>query len=158
MVGSENYFDKANDGNFNAALAERQPGSSLKPIMYAVAFEKGYTPATMVMDVPTDFQANAQTPPYVPVDYEGTYAGPVQLRFALGDSLNIPAVKMLARVGIKPVMQQAYNMGILNWKPTPKALSQVGLSLVLGGRETTLLDETTAYGVFASAGYRHDIV
>lgn len=158
MVGSTDYFDKANDGNYNDALANRQPGSSMKPIMYSVAFEKGYTPATMVMDVPTDFQANAQTPPYEPVDYEGTYAGPVQLRFALGNSLNIPAVKMLARVGIQPVMQQAYNMGIANWKPTPQALSQVGLSLVLGGRETNLLDETTAYGVFATEGIRHDPV
>jgi penicillin-binding protein 1C len=158
MVGSTDYFDNANDGNFNAALAERQPGSSLKPVMYSVAFEKGYTPASMVMDAPTDFQANAQTAPYMPVDYEGTYAGPVQLRFALGNSLNIPAVKMLARVGIKAVMQQAYNMGISNWDPTPQAISQVGLSLVLGGRETTLLDETTAYGVFATGGIRHDPV
>lgn len=158
MVGSTDYFNVANDGSFNAALANRQPGSSLKPIMYSVAFEKGYTPATMVMDVPTDFQTDAQTTPYIPVDYEGTYVGPVQLRFALGNSLNIPAVKMLARVGIKPVMQQAYNMGINNWDPTTQALSQVGLSLVLGGRETTLLDETTAYGVFATGGIRHDPV
>ena len=158
MVGSVNYFDNANDGSFNAALAERQPGSSLKPIMYSVAFEKGYTPATMVMDVTTDFQENAQTPAYQPVDYEGTYAGPVQLRFALGNSLNIPAVKMLAKVGIKPVMQQAYTMGIANWQPTPQTLSQVGLSLILGGRETNLLDETTAYGVFATGGMRHDPV
>lgn len=158
MVGSANYFDNANDGSFNAALASRQPGSSMKPIMYAVAFEKGYTPATEVMDVPTDFQANAQTPPYTPTDYDNTYHGPVQLRFALGNSLNIPAVKMLARVGIKNVMQQAYNMGISNWKPTPTALSQVGLSLVLGGRETNLLDETTAYGVFATGGIRHNPV
>jgi penicillin-binding protein 1C len=158
MVGSADYFNKTNGGSFNDALANRQPGSSLKPIMYSVAFEKGYTPATMVMDVPTDFQTNAQTPPYQPVDYEGTYVGPVQLRFALGNSLNIPAVKMLARVGIKPVMQQAYNMGIENWDPTQQALSQVGLSLVLGGRETTLLDETTAYGAFATGGIRHDPV
>jgi len=158
MVGSTDYFDKTNDGSFDDALAERQPGSSLKPIMYSVAFEHGYTPATMVMDVPTDFQVNTQTSPYEPVDYEGTYAGPVQLRFALGNSLNIPAVKMLARVGIKPVMQQAYNMGIENWDPTQQALSQVGLSLVLGGRETNLLDETTAYSVFATEGIRHDPV
>ncbi|HVA97110.1 MAG TPA: transglycosylase domain-containing protein [Candidatus Acidoferrales bacterium] len=158
MVGSVDYFNKANDGSFNAALAQRQPGSSLKPIMYSVAFAKGYTPATTVMDVPTDFQTNAQTPAYRPVDYDLTYAGPVQLRFALGNSLNIPAVKMLAKVGIKPVMQQAYNMGISNWKPTPQALSQVGLSLVLGGRETNLLDETTAYSVFATGGIRHDPV
>ncbi len=158
MVGSADYFDKTNGGSFDDALANRQPGSSLKPIMYSVAFQKGYTPATIVMDVPTDFQTNGQTPAYNPVDYAGTYIGPVQLRFALGNSFNIPAVKMLAKVGIQPVMQQAYNMGITNWQPTPQTLSQVGLSLVLGGRETTLLDETTAYGVFATGGIRHDPV
>lgn len=158
MVGSADYFDKANDGNFNAALANRQPGSSLKPIIYATSFEHGYTPATMVMDVSTDFRANAQAPSYTPVDYSGKFTGPVQLRFALGNSLNIPAVKMLARVGLKPVMQQGYNMGISNWNPTPENLSQVGLSLVLGGRETSLLDETSAYSVFATEGTRHDPV
>ena len=159
MVGSENYFDKANDGNFNAALAERQPGSSLKPIMYAVAFEKGYTPATMVMDVKTDFPTGDPAHPmYTPVNYDRKYHGPMQLRFALGNSINVIAVKMLARVGIKNVMEKAYEMGIDNWKPTPSNIADVGLSLVLGGRETTLLDETTAYGVFASAGYRHDPV
>jgi len=159
MVGSTDYFDKSNDGNFNAALANRQPGSSLKPIMYATSFEHGYTPSTVVMDTKTDFPtADPKTPTYTPVDYEGTYAGPVQIRFALGNSLNIPAVKMLARVGIKPVMQQGYDMGISSWNPTQQTLSQVGLSLVLGGRETTLLDETTAYGVFATGGMRHDPV
>lgn len=158
MVGSADYFDRLNDGNFNASLANRQPGSSMKPIMYATAFEKGYTPATMVMDVQTTFQANPQSPAYTPVNYEGTFQGPMQLRFALGNSLNIPAVKMLARVGIKDVMQNAYAMGIANWNPTPDTLSQVGLSLVLGGRETTLLDETTAYSVFANGGIRHDPV
>ncbi|HVZ12648.1 MAG TPA: penicillin-binding transpeptidase domain-containing protein, partial [Patescibacteria group bacterium] len=82
--------------------------------------------------------------------------GPVQIRFALGNSLNIPAVKMLARVGIKPVMQKAYDMGIENWQPTDANLKSVGLSLVLGGREATLLQETTAYSVFADQGIKHD--
>lgn len=159
MVGSSDYFDTKNDGNFNAALAQRQPGSSLKPIMYAVAFEKGYTPATMVMDVKTDFPTQDPTNPiYTPVNYDGKYHGPIQLRFALGNSINIVAVKMLARVGIKNVMEKAYEMGIENWQPTPSNIADVGLSLVLGGRETTLLSETTAYGVFASGGYRHDPV
>lgn len=157
MVGSKDYFDTSNDGNFNASLASRQPGSSLKPIMYATAFEKGYTAATEVMDVQTDFPTGDPTHPmYTPQDYNGKFNGPVQLRFALGNSLNIPAVKMLARVGIKDVMQNAYNMGIQNWEPTSQNIADVGLSLVLGGRETTLLDETTAYGVFATGGYRHD--
>lgn len=154
MDGSKNYFDTANDGNFNAALAYRQPGSSLKPIMYSVAFEHGYTPATLVMDVATDFKQTDSEPNYIPVNYDLKYRGPIQLRFALGNSINVPAVKMLARVGIEPVMQQAYDMGIANWKPTATNLNDVGYSLVLGGRETTLLQEVTAYGVFANQGIR----
>ncbi len=157
MVGSKDYFETDNDGNFNAATALRQPGSSLKPIMYAVAFEKGYTPATLVMDVKTDFPVvDSNDPVYTPVNYDGKFRGPVQLRFALGNSLNIPAVKMLARVGIKPVMQKGYDMGIDNWEPTSKNLQNVGLSLVLGGREASLLQITTAYSVFARQGIKKD--
>ncbi|HET9946472.1 MAG TPA: penicillin-binding transpeptidase domain-containing protein, partial [Patescibacteria group bacterium] len=122
-------------------------------------FEKGYTPATEVMDVKTDFPTgDPTTPTFTPANYNGKFNGPVQLRFALGNSLNIPAVKMLARVGIKDVMQNGYAMGISNWQPTDQNLKSVGLSLVLGGRETTLLDETTAYSVFANKGIRQDPV
>lgn len=157
MVGSKDYFDTKNEGNFNTALANRQPGSSLKPIMYATAFEKGYTPSTMVMDVKTDFPTNdPKQPIYTPVNYDGKFRGPIQLRFALGNSINIPAVKMLGRIGIKDVMQKAYNMGIENWKPTSENMANVGFSLVLGGRETTLLNEITAYSVFANQGVRQD--
>lgn len=159
MVGNTDYFDVSVDGNYNDATANRQPGSSLKPIMYATAFEKGYTPATEVMDVKTDFPSGDPTKPiYTPVNYDGKYHGPMQLRFTLGNSLNIPAVKMLARVGIKDVMQNAFNMGIQNWEPTSSNVANVGLSLVLGGRETTLLDEVTAYSVFADQGVKHDPV
>ncbi len=157
MVGSKDYFDTKNDGNFNAALGSRQPGSSLKPIMYATAFQKGYTPSTMVMDVKTDFPSGDPTKPiYTPVNYDGKYNGPMQLRFALGNSINIPAVKMLAKVGIKDVMTNAYNMGIENWEPTQKNIGNVGLSLVLGGREATLLQQVTAFGVLANGGVRQD--
>ena len=157
MVGSKDYFDQDNEGNFNASLAKRQPGSSLKPVMYARALEEGYTAASLIMDTKTDFPQDNQ-PTYTPVNYDGKFRGPVQLRFALGNSLNIPAVKMLARVGIKDVMQKGYDMGIKNWQPTSEAMSSVGLSLVLGGRETTLLDEVTAYGVLANEGVRQDYV
>jgi len=157
MVGSVDYFDTGNDGNFNAATALRQPGSSLKPITYAVAFEKGYTPATLVMDVRTNFTSGTNgDPDYRPVNYDGEYRGPVQLRFALGNSLNVPAVKMLARVGIEPVLEKGYEMGIGNWEPTQNNLSNVGLSLVLGGREATLLDVTSAFSVFARGGKQID--
>ena len=157
MVGSKDYFDTSNDGNFNASTALRQPGSSLKPIMYATAFEKGYTAATLIMDLKTDFPTlDPKNPIYTPVDYDGKFRGPVQVRFAFGNSLNIPAVKMLARVGIKPVMEKAYDMGIENWKPTTENLQSVGLSLVLGGREATLLQITGAYSVFAAGGIKRD--
>lgn len=156
MVGSADYFDEKNDGNFNAATQGiRQPGSALKPVMYATAFEKGYTPATLLMDVKTEFPGG-DGEPYKPVNYDGKYRGPVQVRFALGNSLNVPAVKLLAKVGVKPVMQQAYNMGITRWEPTQENIDNVGLSLVLGGRETTLLEITDAYGVFANEGKKHD--
>jgi len=157
MVGSKDYFDQKNDGNFNVALAPRQPGSSLKPVMYATAFEKGYTPSTMVMDVKTDFP-NGSGGIYTPVNYDEKFRGPVQLRFALGNSLNIPAVKMLARVGVKDVMEKGYEMGIENWQPTAQNMQNVGLSLVLGGRETTLLNEVTAYSVLANKGVKQDPV
>lgn len=159
MVGSKDYFDTKNDGNFNAALGSRQPGSSLKPIIYATAFEKGYTPATMLMDVKTDFPTGDPTKPiYTPVNYSGKYNGPMQLRFALGNSINVPAVKILAKIGVKDVMENAYKMGIRNWQPTAENMANVGLSLVLGGREITLLDEVSAYSVFANAGIKHDPV
>lgn len=171
MVGSKDYFGTSEPKgcdpaktcvftpNVNAAIANRQPGSSLKPIIYATAFEKGYTPATMIMDVKTDFPNNDDKKTvFTPVNYDGKDHGPQQIRFALGNSLNIPAVKTLARVGLKDAMQNAYNMGLNNLQPTADAMANVGLSLVLGGRETTLLDETTAYGVFATGGMRHDPV
>lgn len=158
MVGSTDYFDTDNDGNFNAAVdGQRQPGSSLKPVMYATAFEKGYTSSTLIMDLKTDFPTGEEAHPmYTPVNYDGKYNGPVQVRFALGNSLNLPAVKLLAKVGIKDVMQKGYDMGIENWQPTTEAMKNVGLSLVLGGRETNLLHEATAYSVFADGGIRHD--
>lgn len=157
MVGSRDYFDVEKEGNFNAATAHRQPGSAMKPVMYATAFEKGYTPATLLMDLKTEFPTNVPgQKDYIPENYDGKYRGPMQVRFTLGNSENVPAVKMLAKVGIKPVMQKAYDMGIENWKPTQENLNNVGLSLVLGGREVTLLEMATAYTAFANRGIRHD--
>jgi 1A family penicillin-binding protein len=159
MVGSKDYFDQDIDGNYNVVTSNnRNPGSSLKPITYAAAFEKGYTPATMVMDVQTEFPSNDPAKPYVPVNYDGKFRGLVQLRFALGNSFNIPAVKTLARVGIDAAMKKAYDMGISNWEPTAENKSQVGLSLALGGRGASLMDEITAYSVFANKGVRQDPV
>jgi len=158
MVGSEDYFDTKNDGNFNAALASRQPGSSLKPITYAVGLSRGYTAATLLMDTQTNFKASDSEKDYIPVNYDGKYRGPIQMRFALANSINVPAVKMLAMVGIKNVMEKAYEMGISTWEPTDANLKDVGYSLVLGGRDVSLMDEMEAYGVFANGGLKQPLV
>ena len=160
MVGSKDYFDEDNDGNFNVATSNtRQPGSSMKPVVYAAALEKGFTADMLLMDTKTEFPTgDPKEPTYTPVNYDGKFRGPVQMRFALGNSLNIPAVKILAKVGIDPVLKKAYEMGIENWEPTAQNRARVGLSLVLGGRETSLLNEVTAYGVFANRGVRQDPV
>ncbi len=152
MVGSEDYFNIKNDGNFNTAIAFRQPGSSLKPVTYATAFTRGYTPATLLMDTQTNFKSQDSEKDYIPVNYDAKFRGPVQVRFALANSLNIPAVKMLSMVGIKNAMQNAYDMGIDNWQPTDANLTNVGYSLVLGGRDVRLIDEVETYGVFANGG------
>lgn len=170
LIGSKDYFadplpenctsgkDCIFEPNYNTAFAKRQPGSSLKPIIYAEAFEKGFTPATLLMDVKTNFQSGSADKPYAPANYSGKYQGPVQIRFALGNSLNIPAVKTLAMIGIKDAMQKAYEMGIEDWEPTEETMKNVGLSLVLGGRETSLYNEMVAYGTFANSGIRKDPV
>ncbi len=156
MVGSYDYNDPK-FGKFNAALGLRQPGSAMKPITYSVAFEKGYTPATVLMDVPTDFTTGQTTDkPYEPVNYDGKFRGPMQVRFALGNSENIPAVKMLAMIGIKDFLQKAYDMGMSNFYPSQDNMNRFGLAVTLGGGETTLLDLTSAYSVFADGGVRHD--
>ena len=156
MVGSKDYFAKDYDGNVNVALSYRQPGSATKPITYATAFKKGYSPATMLIDQRTDFDNGQDKPKYVPVNYDGKYHGPVQIRYALANSYNIPAVKMLAVIGIKDVMRQAHDMGVTSWEPTGETLANVGLSLTLGGREVRLLDLASAYGVFANQGVRQE--
>lgn len=158
MVGSKDYFDTENDGNFNAATGWRQPGSSLKPITYATAFSRGYTASTLLMDTETNFKSQDSEKDYVPVNYDGKFRGPVQVRFALANSFNIPAVKMLAQVGVKNVMQKAYEMGLENWQPTDENLKNVGYSLVLGGRDVRLIDEMEAYGVFANGGQKQPLV
>lgn len=154
MVGSYDYNDPTY-GNFNAATALRQPGSAVKPITYALAFERGYTPATTVMDVQTAFPVKDQ-PDYNPVNYDGKFHGPVQLRFALANSMNIPAVKLVAMVGVQDFMQRADLMGLHSLAPTADNLSRFGLSITLGGGEVTLLNLTNAFAVFARGGVRKE--
>lgn len=162
MVGSRDYFDTKIDGNFNVATAFRQPGSTFKPFVYASAFAKGYTPETILFDVPTEFSSQC-TPDgkpkpdvdekvcYSPVEYDGLWEGPITIREALAHSRNIPAVKTLYLSGIQNALTTARAMGITSLgKP-----DQYGLTLVLGGGEVSLLELTSAYGVFANDGVRN---
>lgn len=160
MVGSRDYFDKEIDGNFNIALAERQPGSSFKPFVYATAFTKGYTPDTVVFDLKTQFSTNCAPDNftsldgcYSPDNYDHKFRGPVNFRNALAQSLNIPAVKALYLAGITPSIKMARDMGIT----TLTNKNQYGLTLVLGGGEVKLLEMVGAYGTFANEGTRNSL-
>src|SRR4030042_404261 len=156
MVGSKNFNDPNYDGQVNVTTSLRQPGSAIKPFTYVTAFKKGYNASTLIMDVPTQFPGGEGKPPYEPVNYDGKYRGPIQVRYALANSINVVAVKMLAMVGIKDVLETAYDMGITTLPPTQDTLRRVGLSLTLGGGEVKLLDLTAAYSGFLNTGYRVD--
>ncbi len=159
MVGSRDYFDTAREGNFNVALARRQPGSSIKPIVYASAFEKGYDPRTVVFDLPTEFNPSCNTDGtpgpgidpekcYHPENYDQKYRGPVSFREALAQSINVPSVKVLYLAGLKNSLRMAERLGI----KTLTEPDRYGLTLVLGGGEVKLLELVGAYGAFAANG------
>ncbi|MEK7524993.1 MAG: transglycosylase domain-containing protein, partial [Patescibacteria group bacterium] len=147
MIGSADYFNLENDGNVNVTTRPRQPGSSIKPLNYAVGLMTGWTASTMFLDLPTCFSVTAQ-PLYCPKNYDNTFRGATQMRFALGNSLNIPAVKMLALNGIESFVATASAMGISTFTDP----SHYGLSLTLGGGEVTMADMAVAFGTFANAG------
>ncbi|MCD6399285.1 PBP1A family penicillin-binding protein, partial [candidate division WOR-3 bacterium] len=147
MVGSYDFFDTENDGQVNVAISDRQPGSSFKPIAYAAAFQGKYNPGYTLFDLTTDFGGG-----YIPNNYDGVKHGPVSMRYALANSLNIPAVKTLALAGIDKTIDLAHDMGI----STLNDPDRYGLALVLGGGEVKLADLTTAYGVFANNGILHN--
>lgn len=157
MVGSRDYFSEEVDGNYNIALAPRQPGSAIKPFVYANAFRKGYLPNTILFDVPTQFSTacepwdrSNESPCYAPNNHNNKFVGPINMRNALAQSLNIPAVKTLYLAGIKDTLKFAADMGIT----TLNDPDRYGLTLVLGGGEVRLLDMTYAYGVFANNGMK----
>ncbi|MEA2056627.1 MAG: PBP1A family penicillin-binding protein [Patescibacteria group bacterium] len=150
MVGSKDYFNQEDDGQVNVTLALRQPGSSIKPLMYATALqEKTLNPGTILLDVPTCFSIPGQ-PVYCPRNYDGTYKEIVTIRQSLGNSLNIPAVKAISTIGIKIFMKQATAMGITTWE-NPE---DYGLSLALGGGEVKMVDMAQAYGTLANQGVK----
>lgn len=175
MIGSPNYFDQKNSGAVNMAIAPRQPGSAIKPITYAAAFDPAlcaptptpppsvpspmgegrgegvcpWTPATMILDVHTSF-VTKEGLSYVPLNYDRNFHGPVLARDALGGSLNVPAVKALDHVGLNNMISLATRMGIT----TLSNADRFGLALTLGGGEVRLIDLTSAFGVFAAGGVR----
>lgn len=151
MAGSKDYWDKSIDGNVNVATRLRQPGSSFKPYIYARAFQEGYTPDTIIYDVPTNFGKDGSGNYYRPNNYDGSFHGPMKMKEALARSLNIPAVKALYLVGIKDAISQVELMGI-NTLKNP----HLGLSLVLGGGEVKLLEHVGAFGVFGAEGIKHE--
>lgn len=159
MVGSRNYFDPDIDGNYNIALAPRQPGSAFKPFVYATALNKGYTPESVLFDLPTQFSTacspsdvyNSEPPCYAPGNYDQTFRGPMTFTTALQQSINIPAVEALYLAGIGNVIELATRMGIQGLGDA----KDYGLSFALGAAEVRLLDLVSAYGVFANDGIRH---
>lgn len=151
-VGSEDYFNESIDGAVDMVTALRQPGSSIKPFTYLLALENGYTPATILDDLPTEF--STENGPYSPKNYDLKYHGPVRLRNALGSSYNIPAVKTLEYVGIENFIQFLRKLGIDTLDQNP---SFYGLALTLGGGDVRLYDMARAYNVLANFGYKRDL-
>ncbi|MEX2014051.1 MAG: transglycosylase domain-containing protein, partial [Parcubacteria group bacterium] len=158
MVGSRDYFNDDIDGQVNVALALRQPGSTFKPFAYATAFAKGYTPETVLFDLKTQFSTacgpanfSSQYPCYTPNNHDNDFRGPISMRDALAQSINVVGVKTLYLAGLEDTVKTAKSLGIT----TLTDPRRYGLSLVLGGGEVTLLEMTGAYGAFANDGEWH---
>jgi 1A family penicillin-binding protein len=152
MVGSKDFFNEEIDGQVNITTIPRQPGSSMKPLVYAASFIKGYTPDTILYDVVTNFSTDPANP-YEPHNYDLGERGPVTIRKALAGSLNIPAVKAIYLAGISNVLNLADELGYT----TLKDRDRFGLSLVLGGGDVKLIEHANAFGAFAREGEIHAV-
>lgn len=154
MVGSKDYFAQDEDGKVNVTIRPRQPGSSIKPLNYALAIETGkISPSTALADIPTCFNVAGQAP-YCPINYDGQFHGLVQARFALGNSYNIPAVRTITLNGLPNFVEFANKMGL----KTLEDPDRYGLSLTLGGGEVKMVDMAVAFGVFANGGIKQNLV
>lgn len=159
MVGSADFYNTEISGQVNMANSPRQPGSSIKPLTYVAAFEKGWTPATLIWDVPSEFTQSGDPHdprPYIPVNYDERFHGPVTVRSALANSYNIPAVKTLQYVGIYDNPNLEGEDGLISFAQRlgidSLVSDQYGLALTLGGGEVSLLELTGAYAIFANGG------
>ncbi|MCL5970687.1 MAG: PBP1A family penicillin-binding protein [Patescibacteria group bacterium] len=150
MVGSRD-FSYPGFGNVNVATSFRQPGSSIKVVTYSAALSKNLTAATIIDDSPVAFPDGTRA--YIPVNYDGKFHGRIPIRLALANSFNIPAVKVLNQIGVPEMVSLGKNMGIKSWGDS----SRYGLSITLGGAETTMLDMATVYGVLANKGIKVDL-
>jgi len=148
MIGSKDY-DEKDGGNFNVTTGLRQPGSSIKVVTYSAALSQGLTAANPIIDSPITFTP-PNAPSYSPVNYDGRFHGALTLRLALANSINIPAVKILSRIGIPTMVSLAKKMGITSWS-NPE---DYGLAITLGAAEVKMTDMATVYGVLANGGYR----
>ncbi|MBN1264224.1 MAG: transglycosylase domain-containing protein [Anaerolineales bacterium] len=162
MVGSADFYNEDIDGQINMSVRPRQPGSSMKPLTYTLAFEMGWTPATLIWDVPSEFPPSGNIedtrPPYEPVNYDDRFHGPVTVRSALANSFNVPAVKALNFVRIYDNPDTTEEEGFIAFAQRmgieTLTRNDYGLSLTLGGGEVTLLDLTAAYSIYANNGTR----
>lgn len=152
MVGNTNYFDFANDGQVNVTVRPRQPGSSIKPLTYALAFESGQKPWTTIQDTPITYHS-AGAEPYSPKNYDNRFHGTVTIRQALANSYNVPAVKTLAKLGVDNLIDKAEQMGISTWTDRDR----FGLALTLGGGEVLMTDMAQVYAHFANGGYNVEL-
>jgi len=159
MVGSADYNDEAIDGQVNVALRCRQPGSSIKPLTFLTSLEQGWTLSTLFWDVRTEFPDGAN-PPYVPVNYDRQYHGPLLMRDALANSYNVPAVETLQFAGVDGLLEMASRLGVESLVHPEEHCPEYpydgppsyGLALTLGGGEVKLLEMTGAFGALANAG------
>ncbi|OQA53117.1 MAG: Penicillin-binding protein 1F [candidate division WS2 bacterium ADurb.Bin280] len=149
MIGGKDYFDIEHGGNVNVTDSARQPGSSFKPIVYATAFkQQRFSPSFTIYDVATDFNG------YQPKNYDGSSHGALSIRQSLANSLNIPAVKTLALVGVNEALKTAKDLGIT----TLNEPERYGLALTLGGGEVKPIEMAGAFGAFANSGVYHQPV
>jgi len=155
MVGSADFNDEAISGQVNMALAPRQAGSSIKPLVYLSAFERGWTPATLLWDVRTEFP-DGTNPPYIPKNFDDEFHGPLRVRPALANSYNIPAVKALEFVGVCDFIANVQKIGLTSLQDAGCAEvgqpRQHGLALALGGGEIPPLEMAGAFGALANGG------